>query len=99
MNNLEIINIEKESYRDLCDEMSQLLTQEKELSARKEELREKIIKMSGGERMEYGIKLTYRTSKGTVDYKAMATIEIPEMEKLEEWYRKEDRSFWEIRKY
>jgi len=99
MNNVkDIISFERESYKALCEEMTELLTLEKEIEAKKAELREKLIEKAGGERMEYGIKLQWKTAMGAIDYsKLVKNMGIEEA--LLEFYRKPDREYWEIRKY
>ncbi len=78
--------------------MRDVLQLEKELVARKKILKERIIDMSGGDRMEYGIQVTCRTKKGPVDYKAV----------LEAWdidetaaatHRKADIEYVEVKSY
>ena len=93
-----IIGFEREYYKSLCDEMKIVLTQEKELIARKETLKNELIEMSGGTRMEYGIKVQKREVKGSVDYKKIVTdLDVAENEL--ETYRKPTRSYFEVRSY
>jgi len=68
----EVINFEEQSYKSLCEEMACLIQTEKELKARKDILKEEILKQSGGERLEFGIKVAKRVVKGTVDYKELS---------------------------
>ncbi len=98
MTNQAIVQFSRQEYEELCNEMKDLLTEEKERAARKSELRDQIIKIGGGDRMEYGIKLQYRTSKGTIDYSRYVKSLKVEPEVLE-FYRKDDREYWEIRSY
>lgn len=97
----KIVNFERDAYKALCEEMRVVLQTEKELKVRKEELRNELIKMSGGDRMEYGIKITYKVNKGTIDYKALAQTHIAEdILKTEcENFRKKDVCFWEVKNY
>jgi len=94
----QIIPFERENYENLCQEMKKILSIEKEVAAQKADLRDKIMAMSGGTRMEYGIKVTYRTAQGSVDYKAIVAGLNLDEEKIES-YRKTERSYVEIRSY
>ena len=98
MENQQIIEFPRQDYEQLCIEMREILRTEKELAVKKAEIRENIITMAGGERMEYGIKLQCRESKGAIDYKKFVVDSGVEPATLE-FYRKEDRAYWEIRSY
>jgi len=94
----QIIPFERENYENLCQEMKKILSIEKEVAAQKAGLRDKIMEMAGGTRMEYGIKVTYRTAQGSIDYKAIVKGLNLDEEKIES-YRKAERSYVEIRSY
>lgn len=98
MENPDIIHFSRQEYKELCIEMKDLITDEKERAKRKAELRDQMIKMAGGDRMEYGIKLQYRTSKGSIDYSGYVKSLKLDPDVLE-FYRKDDREYWEIRSY
>ena len=93
-----IVNFERDTYKSLCEEMTSLMQLEKELAVQKLELKEKMIESSGGDRMEYGIKLQYKTVKGSIDYSKYVKNTTNDMSILE-FYRKPDKEYWEIRKY
>lgn len=85
-------------YQRLCEEMSGLLTQEKDLASRKATLKDELIKIAGEPRKEFGIKLSVIEKKGSIDYKkAMKELGFTQ-EELEP-FRKESVSYWEVRKY
>ncbi len=86
------------AYQDLCGELKELLTMEKEIAKRKEELKASVLSLSGGERMEYGIKIQQRIVKGTVDYKKIVSDMGFSEEEAEE-YRKATRVYWDVRSY
>ena len=97
-----IVDFNRESYKEICAEMRDIIQIEKEVAAKKEELRKKIIDMAGGDRMENGIKITKRTSKGSTDYKGALQKMYPvgdDFEIICDTYRKPDREFWEVRSY
>lgn len=95
---VQIIKFERLEYQELCEEMKGLLSLEKEITAKKVRLRDKIAKMAGGNRMEYGIKITHRSAQGSVDYKSLVTY-LGISEPLVESYRKPEREYIEIRSY
>lgn len=98
MNSIQVIDFEREEYKSLCEEMKMILTHEKELVTRKETLKNELIEMSGGTRMEYGIKVHKREVRGSVDYKKIVTdLDVAENEL--ETYRKPTRSYFEVRSY
>lgn len=85
-------------YAELCGKMSALLTQEKELKAEKDALREEILTYAGGDRMENGIKVSFVPGRETVDYKGMVRdLEIPEF--TINSYTKVGEGHWRITKY
>ncbi len=98
MTNQVIVDFERHKYEEACLEMRQLLREEKEMAARKKSLRQQIIEMSGGDRMEYGLKVTHRVSQGTIDYAKFITDCKVKPSTLE-FYRKSDKEYWEIRSY
>ena len=93
-----LIEFERNEYEDICIEMRVLLREEKELAKKKEALRSRIIEMSGGDRMEYGIKVQFRTAKGGVDYAKLIKDCKIEPSTLE-FFRKDDREYYEVRSY
>lgn len=95
---VQIIKFERLEYQDLCEEMKDLLSLEKEIAAKKISLRDKIAKMAGGNRMEYGIKVSCRSAQGTIDYKGLVTY-LGISDTLVESYRKPERTYVEIRSY
>lgn len=94
-----LIDFDRERYRDLCEEMKSVLQLEKEVAARKDKLRKELIEVAGGERMEYGIKLTQKSSMGAVDYKQIVEDHLNIDDVMKDSYRKPGRSFWEVRSY
>lgn len=103
MSVVEIVDFvsDAKSYRDLCTEMKAVLSLEKEVAAKKEELRKKILEQSQGERMEWGIKVSKVTPKGSVDYKGWLQSMYAEeqFEEVSEGWRKESSESWRIVSY
>lgn len=98
MTNQAIVDFQRHEYEERCVEMRELLREEKELATKKQALKEQIVEMAGGDRMEYGIKLQYRVSKGNIDYpKFIKDCKVEES--TLEFYRKPDREYWEVRSY
>lgn len=97
----KVVEFDRAAYKDLCDEMKDLLQLEKEIAHRKKELRDEIIEASNGERMENGIRLSRKVREGSVDYKKMATDFIDEkiIEEMLPGYKKESVEYWEVRSY
>lgn len=98
MENMKVVKFERNKYQQLCQEMKEILSLEKEVAAKKEELRKEIADLAGGDRMEYGIRVQFKTAKGSVDYKKLVT-DCGIGEAKVESYRKADRSYCEIRSY
>ncbi len=98
MNKLEMVDFTKEEYKTLCEEMKSVLGLEKELAARKAKLKDKIVEMAGGERLEFGIQVSWRIRKGTIDYKGLLkSLKLPDS--LLDLYRKADLEYWEVKSY
>lgn len=94
----KIVEFDHEVYKNLCDEMRDILRYEKELADRKAKTRELLIKEAGGDRVEYGIKVEYRTAKGSIDYKkAVESLAIKE-DYLEK-FRGSPRNAWYVVAY
>ena len=94
----QTISFERERYKALCESMRSTLQLEKEVAASKEKLRKELLEISGGERMEYGIKISWRISKGSIDYKRLVD-DYDISEDVKETYRKENREYFEVRSY
>lgn len=97
----EIISFEQESYKSLCEDLRDVLSFEKELKQKKEELRSKILEMSGGDRMEYGIKVSSHTKKGSIDWEKLAKDNLKKelVELVKDSYKKEDQTVWKVISY
>lgn len=98
INQETIVEFDRETYEDLCSELKSLLTTEKEIAKRKDDLKKAVLKLSGGNRMEYGIKIQERITRGTIDYKAIVEDMGFSAEEAEA-YRKETRTYWDVRSY
>lgn len=101
MQEMKLIELSVSDYKSSCEEMRDLLRLEKEIEARKQELRKIIIQKSGGNRMEYGIKVQKVTSKGSIDYRALAEelIRAEQLRLVEEKYRKKEVEKFVITSY
>lgn len=95
------INFKREIYKNLCEEMKELIQKEKEMAFQKDIIRNQIIEMSGGDRMEYGIKVSLRNVKGGVDYKAIVEhiYQDDELKRICEDFQKPMKSYYEIKSY
>jgi len=92
------IDFNHESYEALCMELREVLSKSKEIEERKAYLKEKVIQASGGARMEYGISVTERTRKGSIDYKA-AVKDAGMSDNQLEVYRRKGLEFMEVKAY
>ena len=66
-----ILDLENSIYEQYCKEwilQDRLL---KEKQSELEKLRAKIVELSGGDRMEYGVKVATVSQKGKIQYKAI----------------------------
>jgi len=93
-----IFDFSVDYYRDLCEQLAPLLRQQKELESKCKKLREQVLTHAGGDRMEYGIKVTKRERAGAVDLKKLVEDGVISQEILET-YRKEPTEFYEVRNY
>ena len=94
----EIVKYTQSDYKKLCDEMRAVLSLEKEIAERKKELRDLIIDQAGGNRLEFGIKVSVIDVKGRVNYSRLITdLEIDEAT-LED-YREPTAERWDVRSY
>ena len=92
------INFSVDGYEEICGEYREICLEEKELKARKEKIREQLLELSGGERMEYGVKIMVKTKQGSVDYERMVEelgIDVLTVER----YRKPSVEYTEVRTY
>ncbi len=89
---------ERERYKAICQEMKSILQLEKEVAANKAKIRKEILEISQGERMEYGIKISWRVYKGSIDYKKLVD-DYDISEEVKETYRKSNREYFEVRSY
>lgn len=85
-------------YEEVCKELKDLLSLKKELEEREKLLRKEVIDMSGGDRMEYGIKVTHKTREGSIDYRKLAE-KVCQDHSVFEFYRKPNVEYWEIKSY
>lgn len=89
---------QEQIYKDNCEELSEAIRIEKEIKVKVDELKKTVIEMAGGERMEYGIKVAYIPTKGTLDYKKIVE-ELDLEDTLLEKYRKPESGYWVARNY
>lgn len=73
MTSQTIKDFETSLYEQICEEWKAEYTRLKEQEAYVFELRQKLVDMAGGDRMEFGVKVQHVESKGKVDWKAIAT--------------------------
>ena len=93
-----VLEFNRSTYEEVCKELKEVLTLEKDIANRKADLKKSIIDLSGGERMEYGIKIQKRVVKGTIDYKQIV-VDLGLTEDESEAYRKDTRTYWDVRGY
>lgn len=93
-----VVDFDRNTYENVCFEMRDLLQRKKELKAQEEVIRARVIALAGGDRMEYGVKVTMRQKTGAVDWKAM--VEDLGIDGLTvEKYRKAGSEYWEVKNY
>lgn len=71
----------KQTYRDICEEWKSVKQLLVEVEAKEAELKQKIIKEAGGERLEHGVKVSIIEVRGSIKYK-----DIPEVKALDANY-------------
>lgn len=102
MHQIEILEFPKTSYESLCMEMRKLISQEKEISAKKEEIKKAILeKCENMDRMEYGIKVSHIKVSGAIDYKRLASevLGVDFIKAIENKYKKSDSLRIDVRSY
>lgn len=92
---------EEEYYKNKCQELKDLLSLEKEIAKKKEDLKKAIIELAGGDRMEYGINVKLVTRKGTTDYTSLLKDHFTDekIERMKEEYRKDSKDYYDVRAY
>lgn len=96
--NLNITDLKSGIYEAVCDEWKSASAKLKEQEEYVSSLRDQVIALSGGDRMEYGVRVQKVHNRGKVDYKAIVEVlEIAEDEK--DMYRGEDFTSWKVTKY
>ena len=93
-----IEDLETELYKQLCEDWKEALIVLKEQEALVEGLRQKVIEKSGGERMEYGVKVSLVSSKGRTNYKAIVE-EMNAPKELIEKHTGMPETTWRVTKY
>ena len=94
---VEFVN-ERSEYQALCYELKEVSQLRKEAEAKEKELKARIVEIAGGDRMEFGVRVSLKERKGSFDMKAVFTdmnITHEEGEK----YRKEGSTYWDVRGY
>lgn len=98
MINTEIIQFTEEDYKAACVELRSMLELQSEINHKVKKLKAKAIELSGGERMENGIKIQKVHVRGSVDYnRIVKDWEIDEAT-LED-YRKGATEYWKVTSY
>ena len=98
LNASNIVNLENSIYQQYCNEwifQDRLL---KEKQSELEKLRAKIVELSGGDRMEYGVKVATVSQKGKIQYKAIVEALDIEQEVLDK-YTSDSVEFTRVTKY
>jgi hypothetical protein len=95
---MAIYELHTNEYENVCIELRELLMKEKELKAQILELKKQAIIMSGGNRMEYGIKISQKIRKGSVDVDRMSLV-LGISQTMVESFRKPDTEYFEVRSY
>lgn len=93
-----IINFEREGYKALCDELKEVMQLRKEAEVREKELKSLVIEQSGGDRMEFGIKVSTRVRAGSYDMDKIFT-DLKITKDQAEKYRKEASMYVDVRGY
>lgn len=88
----------EDEYKELCKEMTAILQLKKEVAHREKAIKPLLIEKAGGNRLEYGIKVTRIECRGTVDYSRIVTEWEIDEATLEE-YRKPTYEKWDVRNY
>ena len=95
MNN---IDFDSEYYKSLCEELKALLSSAKEDEKRIKFLKQEVIQLAGGDRMEYGLEVSLREREAAIDYKALIA-DLGVGSEVVERYRKTKITFWNVRGY
>lgn len=93
-----IKDLECEHYRMVCEEWKEAYAALKEDEAYVAGLRDKLVELSGGERMEYGVKVSRVITKGRTDYKAIVA-EVGVDQEIIEKHTGMPESTWRVTKY
>ena len=86
------------AYRELCHELREVVQIRRECESREKELKAQIIDMSGGERMEYGVRISLRERQGGYDMQQIFN-DLKITKDQGEKYRKAPTTYIDVRTY
>ena len=94
----KITDLETALYEEYCQAWKEAYSKLKEQEAETEKLRAMVIELSGGDRMEFGVKVQSIETKGRTDWKSLALELGANPEDIERWT---GNSFttWKVTKY
>lgn len=90
--------LKSDNYESLCLTLSKLLRDKKELDSKLSEIKDQVIKLAGGDRMEHGIKVTRRTRSGAIAYQSLLD-DLELTSDTLEMYRGPAVEYWEVKNY
>lgn len=94
----KITDLETALYEQVCDNWKEAYSRLKEQESEVELLRAKLIEISGGDRMEFGVKVQQIATKCKTDWKCLALELGANIEDIERWTGMPFLS-WRITKY
>jgi hypothetical protein len=98
MINTEIIQFTEEEYKSHCKELRDMLELQAEVNDKVKKLKDIVKDGSGGERMDYGIKVQKVTVRGSINYNKMVSDWEIDEATLEE-FRKAPSEYWKVTSY
>lgn len=94
----KVTDLETELYQAVCEEWKQAIVELKEKEAEVAKLREQLISLAGGERMEFGVKIANILTKGKTNYKAIVEELGVDQETIEK-HTGMPETVWRVTKY
>lgn len=94
----KVTDLETELYQVVCEEWKKAIIELKEKEAVVAKLRSMIIDVAGGERMEFGVKVTHVVTNGKTNYRAIVE-ELGVDQDIIERHTGMPESNWRVTKY
>lgn len=88
----------KEDYKDACERWKAAHQLLKEMEVEEKKARDELLKLSGGERMENGVKIKLVVKTGNVEWSRIPEVNLLDKNYLDE-FRKPNSEYYKVSPY